>query len=312
MSKFIIDNSALAAKRVCTMQWALRYGLGLKKKGENAAPMAGKAGHAALAVFRRGGDIPASLKAFDSMYQEWAEQNPPEERLSWQNVNDILATYLAQHQLKKSPFIPLVQYVEAGLTVQLTPEINLFALIDCPAVDAATGALVVVDSKFTGKISAWWMKKWRLSSQMIGYMWAMETAYQKPCDRAYIDAIELGKLPDDNGTKCRTHKMPQSECRFLHAHWELLVVSANALKKENWKREAIQTAKECMALLPAVRAVGIGNLRVWPQEGMWNNGCTFCEFADLCAGDCAPQLVETLLVYDPWEPWAGKGEAGEE
>ncbi len=309
--QYIVDNSALMAKRTCTLKWALGYCLGLQVKGERADSLAGKAIHAAVAQHRRGFDGPTSLKAFDDMYRAWSETHPVEERLSHANLNDILATYLAAHSLSKMPFVPIAQYVEAGITVPLCEGINVFALIDCPAQDAQTGALVAVDTKSTGNITAWWTKKYRLSSQLIEYAWAMEQAFQQPCERVYVDAIEMKKLPDMSSTKCRTHKVAQSECRLMHAKWELLVVNVSAAKKEQWRRDAIQTALECRALDPAVKAVGVNGLSAWPQEGMFNNGCTFCDYADFCAGDRSPQLAASLLEYRPWEPWLKKDQATE-
>ncbi len=307
-----LDNSTLASKRVCTTQWALQYVLGLVPKDERADTKAGKAIHAGIAEFRRGKPIGDCLKAFDAGYREWSETHPTEERLSWANLNDIVAYYIAVHQTKAPAFRPIVQYVESGITIPLMDGVNMFALIDCPAQDASTGALLVVDTKCTGKISSWWMRKWRLSSQNIEYAWVMQTAFGQECSRVFIDAIEMSKLPDDSDRKCATHKMPQRECRLLHAKWELLTVAVNEEKKQNWLRLAQQTARECVALAPAVKAMGIAGLKAWPQEGMFSNGCTFCDYADICAGDRSPQLIESLLTFRPWQPWVSQEQALEE
>jgi len=304
MPTFVADNSMLSAMAECDLREVVEYGLGYRSKESKLTLESGTAVHKARALFWKGEAVQTCIEAFDKHYAPVVEEYPPPpemERLSMANVRDILWTILNRAPVEDYPFLPMTEYVESGIKVPLAEGLELYALIDCPAQDTATGAIVPVDTKSTGRITAWWAKKWRRSSQLTGYAYAMEQWQQASCNRAYIDAIELGKLPASSKTKCRTHKVPFSECRWEHAKSEVLVTMRSPESVAKWKESAVFLARKCMAMNGAITDLEM--LRYVQAPGEFNNSCTFCQFADWCGADRSLTYLTQEYIIDKWAPW---------
>jgi len=298
----IVDNSILTAMATCSTQAMMRYALGYTSKTAKIAAYAGKCVHRALLAHFQGKSLDTCLETFDYSYRDFAAENLAEERLSWENVRTILNEYLRGHPLEAFPFEPIVEYAERGLLVPLDEEEDLwfFALVDLPARERNTGFLVTVDHKTTGKITAWWSKKFGLGSQMTGYIWAMRKFFGESCERAYINAIELSKLPDPTKRRCSTHRTTYAECRHLHAKWELFVTSRSEAQLAEWHRTALFWARRYVEWKNKIKSPeAIPFVRM---HGTFNNGCTFCEFADFCKADRSPRMLEGYVV-EAWRPW---------
>ncbi len=297
----IVDNSRLTATAKCSTQAVLSYILGLTTKKAKVAAFAGTCGHHIFDALFSGKDKVEAFSRFDADYKQFAEDNMVEERLTHQNVRDILDEYWERESKKEWPFIPMVEEIEKGVLVPLIPEMDIwfYGKIDMPARDAQTGTLVVVDHKTTGKITGWWTGKFGLMSQMDGYMWSLGEKYNEPCNKVYINAVEFSKLPASE-MKCKTHGLKYIECRRLHAKWQLLVTNRTHESLLEWKATAIHITHKYLELkkynmielMPMVR-----------MQGKFSDSCTFCDFSDFCKSGRTPQAAKELLVPGPWKPW---------
>jgi len=304
MAIFVTDNSMLSAMAECDLREVVEFGLGYKSKAEKLAAEAGKGVHKARALFWKGEPIQSCLMVFEEHYAPIVAAYPPnanDERLLLENVREILEKILRRAEVKDYPFVPMVDYVETGIKVPLTDGIELFALLDCPAQDVATGVLVPVDTKTTGKVTAWWSKKWRRASQLTGYAYAMGVWSQTSVNRAYVDVIELGKLPTAASTKCRVHKVPYAECRLEHAKSEVLVTMRSPETIKKWKEAAIFLARKCQAMNAAITNIEL--LQYVQAPGEFNNSCTFCQFASWCGMERSLTYLQQEFIVDKWEPW---------
>jgi len=301
----IVDNSRLVATASCSTQALLRYHFGYTSVEEKIAAEAGKGAHKALAAFFKGESVEASIEEFSAYYKAMAEENVPStDRLAWVNVADVMQEFFDTHPIDRFPFEPMVEHIETGVQVPLVDDIEFFALIDLPVREKNTGALYPVDHKTTGKISSWWAKKFRIGSQMTGYVWAMQQKFGEQSPGAFINAIEFSKLPDST-KKCKVHKVPYIECRKQHMKSDLFIVGRDEYMLTSfWLGQAKMLAKRFFALCQAYPTLEY--LQYAPVEGQFNDSCTFCEFKDFCLSGRKPELVEGLYVYKPWEPWEGE------
>ena len=130
------------------------------------------------------------------------------------------------------------------------------------------------------------------------YAEAMHTGEVVP--GAFINAIEMGKLPTAK-KKCPKHKVPYYECRLEHAKFDLFVVHRSPPMMEQWLKDARVEAMSFKALATALPTVDlIGYAR---QQGVFNNGCTFCDFKDFCAAGRPPEMADGMFVKRRWAPW---------
>lgn len=299
-----VDNSRLCAVATCTTKAILRYVHDLASKEEKIARFAGKIMHEALARFYRGMDVALVVVEFEKEYRATADELvPPDDRLAYTNVVDILQEYCETHPPDRLPFTIETEGIEKCVSAYLDDErtIELYCKLDMPVREKATGALHVCDHKTTGKVSPWWAKKFRLGSQLTGYIWSLAEEYGEVVPGAYINAIEMGKLPDSS-RKCKKHGVPFYECRRQHTKFELFVTSRTPEDLENWRKDAVVLGKRLMVLEQAYGA-SVELVRFAPQEGKFNDGCTFCEFREFCAAQRLPEFAESMLVKDPWRPW---------
>ena len=299
---FPVYNSRLSAMATCETQALMQYVYDFQKAEESVAAECGKAAHVALAHHFAGGAMGDCLDAFEREYRELSEKEvATDDRLDWRNVRDVLQRYIETHSVERFPFEPIVEGIETPVMVPLIDgEVEFYALIDLPSRDKATGGRYPVDHKTTGRITSWWAKKFHLSSQMTGYMYAESVHSGEAVPGAFINAIELGKLPTAK-TKCRVHKVPYYECRLEHTKFELFVVNRTPPAMEQWLKDAKVLAMKfkTMALaLPKVEMIGFAK-----QQGVFNNGCTFCDFKDFCAAGRPPEMAASMFIKKRWAPW---------
>lgn len=303
MSKIIrVDNSRLGAVASCSTRAVTEF-VHNRQGGDEPVPRrAGKDTHDSLAeYFRTRGDAAAAMKVFEEQYREFSRQNvPPDDRLGWENLKLIMEEYYLQHPIERFPFDPLPNTEEKAVSAMLTDTVEAWGVLDLRGREKQTGARYICDHKTTGKITSWWTKQFRLGSQMTQYIWLDAQESGEVVTGAFINAIEFGLLPQSN-YKCRTHKVPYSECKRYHARWELLVTSRSPEAINTWLQDARALARRFEVLMKACPSVEM--IQYMPQEGRFNGSCTFCQFRDFCDAGRKPELVETMLIYSPWEPW---------
>lgn len=303
-----VDNSRLAGVATCTTFAVLRYLLNLTSVEEKAPRHCGKVLHDALAKNFAGEDQSVVVDTFEKGYREFAEENvPPDDRLSFSNVMDILKTYLEKRPVEKLPFVPIKDGIEKVVSFPLDDngEFEMNCKIDLPCREKEIGSLCVCDHKTTGHVTSWWAKQFRMSSQISGYIWCTAQAYGEVVPMVYINAIQLNKLPDAS-RKCAVHKVPYYECRKEHTKFELFTTQRSPEDLENWRRDAIRLARRLKVLEKAYP--GVEYIEYAPMEGKFNGGCTFCEFQNFCFYQRRVELVDSMLVEDVWRPWEKEGE----
>lgn len=299
-----LDNSRLKATATCSTQCAMHFIYDYVGKEEPAPRRCGADIHRAIAEYVISGDAARAMAVLEGAYARWAGENVAmDDRLAWENVKVVMEEWLRTHPLDKLPFT-VAGLPEQGIGMALGDGAEFWALVDVPVRERATGALYVCDHKTTGKITEWWARQFRLGSQMSGYVAALAASTGEAVTGAYINAIEVGKLPVGSD-KCRTHKVPKSECMRAHAKWQMLVTTRSAAALQQWRSDALALAGKFRGL-KKVCAAGLGMVQYLPQEGMWNGGCTFCDLRDFCMAGRRPELVEKQLVYAPFRPWEKK------
>jgi len=297
-----IDNSTLVPVATCTTCAALKA-LGFKGLSQNDAMDVGSVVHDGLeGFFTPNGD------PFFCFEQSWASYFPPEriidkDQYQYVNVRDIFDTYVMQHPVDQLPFEVLETEKMVGMPLDDDGEIWFWMKRDLKVVERSTGVIVPLDHKTTGyDVSALpWQKKWKLASQLSGYVWATQKETGTVCPFAYVNGIQINKLPHSD-RKCYTHKMPYNECRLMHTNFALLQYARDPRLIDQWWADAMMLGyryKKILSTYPDLEMVHHA-----PCEGTFNNSCGWCEFDRYCRMGKLPHTADALLVYDPWEPWA--------
>jgi PD-(D/E)XK nuclease superfamily len=330
-----VDNSALRAVARCSTEAWVRYVMGYTDAEERMELRAGTATHKALATFLTTGDVDAALAEYDADYQTWSDANvPPDHRLSHGNTSQILRFWCETHTRASLPF--RIRHVELGFKHPLgvctcghavrahVAGHGACLLLDCACrtydpilltgrLDGLAeyqGALYVLEHKTTGRIHDYWIRRWRLDSQLSGYVWAAQRLLpQDTIVGVLLNAIEYSKLPTSD-KRCPRHATPFHECGVLHSTARIEVIGRTPDQLAVWERTAVQLACKHAERLAALAALG-GRLDLiektiaaLPQEGTFNYSCANCGFMPWCAGGRRFAELGTNYVYDPWDPLA--------
>lgn len=300
-----VDNTILSTFASCETQAMMRYGYFLQPESDINAPMtAGIAVHKALECHYLGGTVDEALSAlWESYYAFASEYIPAKDRLAYNNVVEIVRSWIWHHPLHKLPYKVLPEYVEMPFCLPLVEDgsIMYVGAIDNAGTRTDGAGLYLIDTKSTGRIDTSFKLQFYLSTQMSGYMWALEELLGRMPTALYINVVDMRSVPNSN-RKCYTHKTPHSDCGYLHMQHQLLgpyYRTTHAIK--TWKKNAIRLAQQWKALLdrnledPAMIA------RV-PQSGMFRyQVCSRCSYQDFCRNDrvMREDIIET---EEPWWP----------
>lgn len=329
-----VDNTLLMAM-ACETKALLRHHHGLTGRTESARLKAGSAGHEALADWLRGADVKTCMETLDREYGLWAEENIDlDDPLCYTNVATILKFWLEDHPLQQWPLIVKPEHVEIGFQVPLVdecvcgykegqhnpyssrcpeyrPAFIFYGRLDALGTRRSDGRLFVIDHKLTGRCDDKFMDKFRLESQMSGYVWA---ARQTGFDAAgaYVNGIEalwwLAGLRTPQ-KKCYKHSVPYEDCMTLHVKQQLQPFDRGPEALEGWHRTAVALARRYRELcrrLPAME-----DLHDALQEGMFWRECQWCEFKDFCESQRPLQYAHSVLRHEPWAPFEQEGEAND-
>lgn len=300
----IADNSILAATQRCDTEAALRYVLGFVAGEDAAPPKAGTAVHEALAAwFKSRGVAAAGMAALEKEYRAWAEEfvPTPDDRLSWINVRRVMRQWFASHTVERFPVKIEPALVEVGFALPLSPDVIFVGRMDAIGHDDR-GAWAVVDHKSSGRLDETWRKTHRMAAQMTGYTWAAMHHVTAPVIGAYINGIELSKLPDSN-RKCRDHGVQYAECGDLHARFEMLVTQRPPHTQAEWQATALELAARFGDLQERVKT--LDDVHKVRTQGQFTGACARCQFATYCREGRptkGPQ-VGALLRHEPWSPY---------
>lgn len=310
---FVVDNSALASYYGCSTAAWLRYLQGYTGKDDSAALKAGSAAHKAREVFYKSeGDVQAGMLAFMESYYAWAGANVVgDDRLSYQNTFAVTQEYLRSLE-------PLGDGRYKGGMLAYPDPANQIELADCLPLDEAEGIYYAIrmdgfgqynngwaieEFKTTGMINAMWKNKWKLSSQLTGYLWGARQLFEGPILGVFVQGLEFSKLPSDEGRKCAKHNQKYKDCRLLHAKWEPVgLLERSEPLIEGWKADALDAARKMRKLL--ADAPNLADVQALAQEGMFNNTCQWCQYLGMCEMGRQPHLIDANYKVEWWSPFA--------
>jgi hypothetical protein len=202
--KFIVDNSALASFYGCTTAGWLRYLMGLTQATTSAPLRAGSACHKAREEYYRSGDRAYALQHFDFSYQEWASKHVTgDDRLGWANVRAIVEEYLksleplgeGKYKGHLLAYPQPSEQIEIADLLPLDESENIWFAFRLDGIGEYHGGLAIEEFKTTGMINAMWKAKWKMSSQITGYLWAARQLVEKPVVGCFVQGLELSQLP---------------------------------------------------------------------------------------------------------------------
>lgn len=303
----IADNSLLK-DTICTTRALLRHHHGYTSREDSAALKAGSAAHAALAAYLDpqglGTDIAAfALDVFKREYAAWSRANvDPGNRLSYENTSRILAAWFDAHPIDSFPF--RVRHVEIGFTMPLTDWLTICGRLDGEVEMLSDKSIFVLEWKTTGNITPWWLADFRMSSQLSTYISGLrEHLGGARVAGGILGAIEFSKIPG-SASRCREHGTPYSECGVQHVvkRAQMVSVERQPAQLTQWRRDAIRAARRYADACETYSE--LGDLRHAPMEGTFYNGCSNCAFKDFCEAGRPIELIDSMLVHDPWNPLA--------
>ena len=298
----VVDNSTLAAVAACSTRAGLRYVLDMTSVEVNAPMVAGSVAHEVLAEFYKTWNPDMALTKLGT-YAAWWESTikPADDRLASDNVRRVMARWMATHPQQALPFTIDPAFVEVGFAAPLGPGVTYVVRLDGLGIDGA-GDYWVVENKTTGRLDERWRRKFRLSSQLSGYVWAArQLVPNRTVVGAYVIGVEFAKLPNDSKRKCKAHGVVYAECGGLHARSDIVLTQRTALQLEEWATTALDLTEKLVGIREAIKTHG--DVRALPQEGLFNGSCRECEFADFCAVGRTPEAANAMLKHDPWEPF---------
>jgi hypothetical protein len=296
-----VDNTLLVNVAICDARAIAGNILHRRSKEDKIAADMGNVFHAALEEHFRGGSVDNVMFVFEAAYDALIPpgEQPAEPRFAKENVLRIMRRYIQVRPLERYPFIPVK--FEETVGFEIAPGIVFYVKRDLLVQDKNSGMMYPVDHKTTGRVTDYWAKRFRMTSQMTGYCWATSQETGKPCLECQVNAIELGKLPSGTA-KCKSHKVPYNECGVEHAKFELLTYSRTPEMIARWKQDAIILANRFRTLKTAFADVKL--LPYAQRQGAFNGGCdNFCEHKKWCSMGFAESAMDSLTVYEPWAPW---------
>ena len=300
---FNFDNSLLSNFCRCEAAAIAEYFFGLRSKGAKVARDIGTAYHEALELHYSGQPKRVVVEKFEAEYNKVvpAGEQPEELRFERSNCIKIMERFCDVRPVEKAPFIPIEMEKIKGCAIDPDGEFVFWVKRDMLVKDKQSGLISPVDHKTTGNLTAWWARKFRLTSQMTGYCWMTGKEYNQIVADCYINGIEIKKLPDSM-KRCPKHKVKYIECGIEHAKFELYQYNRTQEQLEKWKQDALVIARKAELLSRAFTSIDM--LPYALRNGAFNEGCVFCDFKECCVAGFNPKIVESLCTVDLWEPWA--------
>ena len=292
----------LADMAACSTKAWLRYYKKVTAAAQSSPAAAGVAVHAGLEAYWRTSNVDDGLTAFDDVYRAHADEFvPDDDRLSFNNVRRTLEVYFKRNPVETLPFRIRRDLVELPFSAQLSDNVVLVGQPDAIVETYDTGNLYILDHKTTGNANDMWKAKFKIAPQLTAYIWAAREQLGAPVEGAFINLIELRKIPSST-RKCPEHGVHYAECGPQHSKTELLgPILRSDQQIAQWKKMAVTIAERYRALI--LEHTDTRNCTNVPTEGIFHGACGFCEFQDYCYTGKNPALESMFVpsVYDPYK-----------
>lgn len=301
---FNFDNTMLCDFASCEAQALAKHKFGLVSKAEKIAADMGNAYHAGLELHFNGASKRDVTAKFEEEYDKVIPpgETPPEDRFGRKNCVTIMERYCDVRPVDKMPWIVVETEAVRGMPLDDSGEFIFWVKRDLVGKDKQSGALVPVDHKTTGKLTSWWARQWRLTSQLSGYCWFTGQEFGQPIGESYINALEISLLPTSN-KRCNRHSTPgnpvkYSQCYPQHANFQIYQYTRSQAQIDKWRSDALIIAKGAELAMRAFYDVSM--LQYARRNGAFTGSCTFCDFKEWCVQGFAPEMAGSVAVYDPW------------
>ncbi len=296
------DNQLLSDFAKCEAAGVVKHVLGYSGKGAKIAADIGSAFHTAMEKHFQGYPGQRVLEIFEEEYGKIFPPGifPEEQRFEKVNLMKILERFVVIRGIDKWPFQVLETEKVKGYPVDDKGEYVFWAKRDMLVRETRSNLILPLDHKTSKKLNEWFSKRFELTSQMSGYCWLTSVEFGQWIAKAYVNGIELAKLPSSLG-KCKLHATTYNKCGIEHAVFTLYQFLRTPEQLEKWRQDALIMAKRTEFLAKAYP--GIEYLPFVTKTGAFNESCRFCEFAGWCATNWVKEKVEEYCVWEPWEPW---------
>lgn len=293
-----INNSALQSLS-CSTKFLMRWQHGYTSQDDSVYLRGGGIGHKVIETLWKTDD-PELAMAELAPYAQWCEENVPYDH-PWHhdNLSRILTKYVSAHGRDAFDFEIDPALVEISGKVALSENIRFVFRPD--AIVRQGDEYYLLDTKFTGNITPYWVSKYKLDSQFSGYIWAARQQLELPVVGAYINAVEVKKVPDSQ-KRCSEHGVAYEECGLEHVKMQVIgpyMRTESELKQ--WHRDAVHLSEKARELM--LRFRDLKDIRKTRTQGKFFNGCAFCDFSDWCYYGRPVDRVGEMLKYEVYNPY---------
>ncbi len=301
---FNFDNTMLCDFAKCETCALAKYKFGLRSPAEKIAADIGNAYHDGLELHFQGADKRQVTAKFEEQYDKIIPpgQQPEEDRFARKNCITIMERYCDTRPVDKMPWTVIETEAVRGMVLDEKGEFTFWVKRDLLGQEKASGLLVPVDHKSTHRLTSWWARQHRLTSQLSGYCWFTNQEYGELVNSSYINGVEVATLPTSN-KKCPIHSTPgdpkkYSECYPQHANFQIFQYTRTPEQIARWRQDALIIARKAKLLMEAYTDIEM--LPYAFRNGSFTNACVFCEWKEWCVLNFAPHLASSMAVYDPW------------
>lgn len=249
----VVDNSMLEAAKACDHKVFLEYFLHWKGLGTNPDLHAGKSFaqglEAARLAFYAQGKTPEESEAIGmgALMQAYGTyQCPPENPKSFERMCGALEYYFDEFPLTSDACTPIVLEASGKRAIEFN------AIEPLPIDHPQTGhpllysvrldmlanfadGLYVEDDKTAKQLGESWVKKWDLSPQVSGYIWAVDKALGIRPKGALIRGVSILKTQYGKA-QAITYRAPWQIQEWLDTTCELLEEMISKWKKGRWRK----------------------------------------------------------------------------
>lgn len=306
-----VSQGGLANAGTCSTRTALHH-LGYESLEPSAPQFSGSVGHAALEAWLTGRSADQAVQLFEERYTPWAEAHASDvdDRLDPRNCAKILRVYMSRKADGALGWRPLK--VEEPFEVPIDDHTHLIGVFDVRAVGLSglgQGEDLVVEHKFTGRISSIWTEGYSHDPQITAYWFAHRSKYpERKLFSVVMNAIEFSKLPVSD-RNCPEHGRPLSYCYQMgtHARFQQFLTTRTPEQIASWRDNAIYLAAKYRRVVTKYDTLEKASAA--PQEGMFvkgiDIGCRGCKFRSYCWADRPVKNWAQHMSLNP-PPTAGR------
>jgi hypothetical protein len=257
--------------------------------------LAGTWGHRALAAYWDD-NWEEALAPYEVQSQQLGVTD---DRRGYDNLRTILESWVATHPVERLQFDPLDRKTtEVSFVVPLGTirskggdaiPVDLIGYIDKLGRDKKSGRILPIEHKFPGKIDDTLIAKFaERDIQTTAYIVAASHVLGEPCEEAWVNAIEVAKVPASDRT-CPKHGVPYKECGPLmdiqkpHIKTTFIPARRDAEMQAEFIKLALRISER--TILPVAEALlkkGPLVARITPRDGLFTGACDYCDFRRWC------------------------------